>query len=397
MIPNLHFHLQRFIFGALLLSLMLLTCAPAHATNYSFSAAAPNLPPTCSGSNSTYVCTEVTLASGDTITIVGTINITINSNLTVGSMSQINIGGSSSNLNFFVGGLTYIGAGSSVVANINSIGVITTGANLTFVGNLKTLNAAINVGDDSYLTGYVTTSQSGVINIGSRTVVTGNLTSNVGAINVGRNSTVGSVTTKNAGAVTIGDYSVITGNLTSGIGAVVIGDHTMVKGDLSTQIGAITIGDFAFVGGLVNNSDGSTAGAVVIGDNSVVVGAILAGAGAITTGTNTKAIGVSTIDGAITLGDGSLVGGSICSGNSGAITVGANSQIAGNVMTLVAGAITVGVNSAIAGAVAAAGAMTIAAGTTVGPAMNASKCAKVYPPSIPIGIKTREWRQIYMR
>lgn len=81
--------------------LVVLVALPAQAANYVFPGA---LPASCSGVGPSYTCTSLTLAWGDTITIVPKpATITINGNLDTNN-AQINLGGTSADLNIMVSG-----------------------------------------------------------------------------------------------------------------------------------------------------------------------------------------------------------------------------------------------------------------------------------------------------
>ena len=408
---------RRWLFRLLALPL-LVAGLPAQAINYSFSNSLLTLPPTCAGSGGVYICTTLILHDSDIITVSDNATVTVAGEFTTGASSQINVGGGSG-LNFIVGGVTTLGAKSAVKANVTGIGVINVYSQ-TFIGTLKTTNAAINVGQilaapvaiqnctggviQTSVIGSIFTEVSGVINVQANSTVSGSLNTFTGAINVGDCSTVGPVISVSAGAVTIGDKSTVNGKISTGSGAVTTGASSRVKGDVSTKVGAITIGAGGRVDGKINNLDTSTAGAVTVGANAIVVGSILTGAGAVTVGAEASTAGVATVDGAITVGARSVTTGSLCTSNSGAITVGANSQVTGNVFTKTAGAITIGADSNVAGAVTSAAARTIEAGATVGTIANKSQCPNeivaVTTPQKPSGhpsVKSREWRQLFMR
>ena len=376
---------------------LLLAWLPAQATEYNFPL---NPPPGCVGtvtlrlgvSTGNYTCAALTINAGDVITIERVTrfiaNVTINGNFTTPASGQINAGGSASNLNFVVNGTTDIGGNSNFKANLSSAGSsgsITVGAGSVIVGNLYADNALIYLGDDTNVTGNVLTG-TGIITTGDRSTVTGNVATQSGAITIGADSTVnGNVNDPNTskdGAVTIGARSRINGSIVTGAGAITVGASAQVSGLIKTVTGAITVG-----------ADAQVTGSVV-----TVTGAITVGAGA-TVG------GVASNDGAVTIGADSTVNGSVCSGNSGAITIGARAIVAGNVITATAGAITVGADARVAGAAKAkgSGSVSIAAGAQVGTTENNFTCADAIvpppppPPPPPSRIKSREWRQLFMR
>jgi hypothetical protein len=325
-----------------------------------------------SGSNHVaFVCQSLSIASGETISLralsQGTVTVTVQGDFRVGAGSTINEGGAASRLTLVVGGLVDLGADVSLTADLFSSGVVTTGARTTFVGNIQTDSAAINMGDHCSLSGNLTTTVAGVINIGADCVVTGDLTTASGAINVGDRSTIN-------GAI-----------LSSVAGAVTLGADVTVNGAIATTYHGSDIG----------------AGAITVGTGSTVRQGATTNTGAITIAAGSKVCGnVVTNDGAITVGANASVCNSVCTGNSGAITVGAGATVGGNVETHTAGAITVGTGANVTGAVNVrnAGAKTIVAGATVGTAMLGGNCATVSraTPSR-LRITARDWRQIFLR
>lgn len=375
----------------LLLPVVLLACLPAQAVDYTFQPG--NMPDGCSGGNGVYTCTALTLGAGDKIVMATGLPtvITVTNALIAGAGSQINAQGAG-NLTLKVGGLVDVGANATVTANLYAESTVTLQDRVNFTGNITTNMA--------------------VINIGANNTVIGNLTTQVGAINTGEASSVtGNLTTTGAGVITTGAGSRVTGNLTTGAGAINTGAQSSVTGNVITQVGAVTIG--GNVGGKINSLGVSEAGAVTVSASGVISASITTGAGAVTLGAGSQSGGISTEDGAITVGTGSSVNGSVCSNNSGAITIGGGTtmaqvaKVAGNVISKTAGAITVGAFAQVAGAVTIlkAGAKSIAAGALVGGSQNSSQCADTLvaaaiPSSrgaLPPSIKSREWRQIFMR
>ena len=319
----------------------------------------------------TYTCKSLSIPAGKTVTLgtpsQGAVVVTVQDDFSAGAGSKINVGGLATNLTLMVGGLVNLGADVSLTANLFSTGVVTIGARNTLVGNIQTASAAINVGDHSSISGNLTTTVAGVINIGADSTVNGDITTASGAINVGDRSTInGAILSSVAGAVTLGANVTVIGTVATtyhgsdvGAGAITIGTGSEVKKGMTTNTGAITI----------------AAGSKVCGN-------------------------VVTNDGAITVGANATVCNSVCTGNSGAITVGAGAAVGGNVETSTAGAITVGTGANVTGAVNVknAGAKTIVDGATVGTVMLGGNCiyvAKVTPSRLKI--TAREWRQIFMR
>ena len=339
---------------------LLLTWLPAQAANYTFPG---NLPAGCSGGSGSYSCGALAIGSGDTISVTVPTTLSINGSLTAGAGSAIHAGGVASDLTLIVMGETTTGANVSIAANLTGTGVVNLGASAAFTGNIKTQSADINIGDNSTVNGSIATTVAGVVNVGANCRVTGSISTLSGAITVGANSRVdGSISSALAGVVTLGAGATAGGNTT-------------------TVSGAINIGAGSNVVGFVLNT---VAGAITLGDSASVTG------------------GIGTNSGAITLGTGSSAGGSICTGVAGAVTLNANASVAGNVTTN-AGAITVGDQSAVGGTLSAvAGAVTVGASSKVGVTASTLLCplALVYASSVipPVTvIKSREWRQLFMR
>lgn len=364
---------RRWRFG--FVALLLLVWLPAQADSNALSSHCSKNNSSGSSKNSVYICGSLSIPAGDTITLgSGTptsITVTVKGSFKTDKASKINEGGFASNLTLGVSGKTDLGADSSLTANLTGAGDVTTGARSTVVGNIQTESADINVGDDSTVTGNITT-MVGVITIGARSTVIGDLTTADGAINVGDDSTInGSLLSTNTGAITLGENVTVNGRVATtyhgsedGAGAITIGSYSNVIGDIITNTGAITV----------------NAGK---------------------TGKKTNVCGnVATNDGAITVGADATVCKSVCTGNTGAITVGAGATVGGNVETANAGAITVGTEASIKGSVTVqkAGEKTVVDGAKVGSTMIGDKClilTQLIP--IPLKIKSREWRQIFMR
>ena len=362
------------------LALMLLGWSPvqeAKAVSYTFQG--NDMPVGCSGSNGSYTCGALTLLAGDAITISSPATITVVGAFTAGDSSAINSMGAANYLTFVVGGITSIGDGAHVNANVTGTGVVTLGDKVKFTGNIATANAVINVGNDGILVGNFTTGSS-AINVGSRTRINGSIIATVaGVVTIGAESTVtGNITTK-SGAVNIGAKGVVGGSIASTLaGVVTIGAQAMVGGDITTVSGAINLGAASKVSGSVSDS---IAGAITVGAKATVGG------------------GVSTNSGAITLGDDANSGGSVCTGLAGAITVGDNVAIKGNIVTN-NGAITVGDKSRVDGTITAViGAVTVASSATQGSTASKLACpsSPVTKKPSPATLKSREWRQIFMR
>ena len=332
---------------------------PAWAADYTFPG---NLPAGCAGSGGSYTCGALTLAPGDTISVASPTTIIVNGALTTGAGCRINAGGTASDLSLAVMGTTDLGANNIVNANVMGAGVVTVGTLGKFTGNIQTQSAAINIGDFTTVNGSLVTTVAGVVNVGANSHIAGSIGTLSGAINIGAASTIdGSVASTLAGVVTLGAGAIVKGNVNTVSGAINLGASSNVFGFLLSSVaGAVTIGSKAAVGG-----------------------------------------GIGTQSGAITIAVGSSAGGSVCTGLAGAVTLNDNSVVGGNVSTN-AGAITVGDSSKVAGAVTAAvGAVTVAPSANVGTVASKLGCpldvaVATTPRSAPV-IKSREWRQIFMR
>ena len=353
------------------------TVQEAKAVNYTFQG--NDVPVGCSGGNGSYTCGSLTLLAGDAITISSPVTITVVGAFSAGASSAINSLGAANYLIFVVGGITTIGDGAHVNANVTGTGVVTLGDKVKFTGNISTADAVINVGNNIILIGNLTTG-SGAINVGAQSKVDGSITATVaGVVTTGAGSTVtGKITTK-SGAANIGALGVVGGSIASTLaGVVTIGAQAMVGGDITTVSGAINLGAESKVGGSVSDS---IAGAITVGSKAAVSG------------------GISTNSGAITLGDGANTDGSVCTGLAGAVTVGDNVAIKGNIVTN-NGAITVGDKSRVDGTITAViGAVTVASSAKQGSTASKLACpnSPVKKKPAPAALKSREWRQIFIR
>lgn len=450
---------KQWLFYILALPLLLLTSLPAQAAvDYKFSHVGASFPTGCqyldiiSGTDY-YECKEgLILADGDTIKIVSDVPVTIKVTGEFTSVGNNNINKAielmpSANLTFNVSGLTKLGTNTTIIANV--IG----GNTVTLLGRDGT-NTAIDsyinhcYYNNSVVVGNITTIAS-VINIGNNVIATGNMHTDSAAINIGYCSQLtGNIITSVAGVITVGDWSKVIGKISTNAGAVNIGANSHViksavtgSGSISTGSGVVNIYAGGIVDGDINNHDTSVAGAVNLFAGAKVMGNILSGAGAITLdpgatvmGTITSGVGaisikanaivhgtISSGTGAITIGARATVDGSVCSkgkgavsveanatvgGNvgaeEGAVTIGANATVGGDVKTTYAGAVDIVAGAQVAGTATVeggAGALTIGAGATVGQTALSGKnlCDDPPPLASPVVIKSRQWRQIFMR
>ena len=213
------------------LALLGMVGLPAQAVTYIFPGL---LPGGCSGGSGAYTCGTLALGARDNIVLGGTTPITINftAAFATGDGSKVNEP-KTVPLTLTVEGTTDIGPNFVGNANLTSVGVVTLGANVKYTGDIKTLNAVINVGDKSN--------------------VYGNLSTESAAVNVGDGSTIhGAITTAVAGVVTIGAGSTVKGSVKTLSGAINVGALGNIEGDLFSQLaGAITIGAEANTAGAV--------------------------------------------------------------------------------------------------------------------------------------------------
>lgn len=257
---------QRALHLLALLCLML-TWLPAQATDYTFPG---NLPAGCAGGSGSYSCGALVIAAGDTISVAVPTILSVSGAFITGAASRINAGGVASDLFIRVAGAVDLGATSTIIANLISAGVVNLGSNATFVGDIKTLTAAINVGSFSMVSGSIATLVAGAVNIGAGSRVIGNITTASGAINVGAGSNItGFILSTIAGAITIGQDVVTGGSVGSSAGAITLGVASRTDSSTCTGLaGAITLNDNAIVGGNVTAS----VGAIVVAANAKIGG-----------------------------------------------------------------------------------------------------------------------------
>ena len=294
------FGARRWMFGFVVLLVLLLAELPAQAANYKFADNQKHLPAGCSGSNGTYTCGTLTLAAGDTVTVGSPKPATIN---VTGAFSADT-------------GVLINSAGAVADLTLNVTGALTLGSSATLNANVTSL-AAVTIGDGSLVGGYIAASTT------------------TGVVTIGANSKVGSYISTDAGAVNIGDGSSVGGDVTTAAGVVTLTKSINVVGSISTVAGGISIGD----------------GSTICND------VISTGAGVVVLTTNIKIGGdVSTTSGAVTIGAGSTVGGNIIITGGGVVTL--NSVLVGGNISTTAGAITL-TTSHVGGSVTATGAGVI--------------------------------------
>lgn len=388
----------------LLFFLGILSTQTAQATDYLFSKIASSLPPTCyfdhtQNNINYYHCKIITMNSLDKLNVDPNtrVNITVDENLTVGNNNII--GSSLATLDFNVLGKISIGNFAKINANTKSVGLTTIGRGNSIVGNITTDSGLIDIGNNNIIIGEIATNIAGVITVANDNIIIGSLNTLSGAINVGNNTLInGDVISSLAGVVNIGNNSRVTGKISTLAGAINLGTGDTVLTNISTGSGVISIGEDSIIYGSINNTD-SLAGAVNLANKVIVNGIILSNAGAITLESGVQALlGLGSNAGAITVGSGSVIKGTVCTGVAGAITIQNNVNVTGNIITKLAGAITVGNGSNVNGGVRAlgAGAITIDPGATVGKVLNSFECPLDTHVVVPINIKSRQWRQIFL-
>ncbi|OYU00086.1 MAG: hypothetical protein CFE40_01860 [Burkholderiales bacterium PBB1] len=236
-------------------SAALVLCAmAAQAVDYKFPGA--NMPPGCSGKQGDYVCGDVTLAYGDTLTINGQkpATITIKGTLTTDT-STINEGGTASDLTLVVTGAVTLGYKAVVNANITAGSVIDKKGQVTIGGSITTTTGDITLDYQTTVVGSITTG-SGAITVGQSGSVAGDVVSKTGSIAIGYAATVkGAVT--GGGNVKLDQNSVVTGSITGSTGSVAVGYAAKVTGAISSA-GTITVAQNAVASSCVTSTSSSS-------------------------------------------------------------------------------------------------------------------------------------------
>ncbi len=233
---------------------LLLCAAAAHAVDYKFPGA--NMPPGCSGNQGDYVCGDVTLAYGDTMTINGQkpATITIKGTLTTDT-STINAGGTASDLTLIVSGAVTLGYKAVINANITAGSVVDKKGQITIGGSITTTTGDITLDYQTTVAGSIT-SGSGAITIGQSGSVAGNVVSKTGSIVIGYAATVkGSVT--GGGNVKLDQNSVVTGSVTGSSTSVAVGYAAKVSGAISSA-GTVTVAQNAVASSCVTSTSSSS-------------------------------------------------------------------------------------------------------------------------------------------
>lgn len=278
-----------------LLSLWLLSGLSAQAADYTFSDGSNTLPKGCRyDSPGNYTCGALTFAAGDTATIGATkpATITFTGAVTLGAKVFLNSSGNTSDLSIVANGAVTLGAGSSLNANLTTLGA-----------------GAVTVGADSWITGNVST-ETGFVVIGAATKPTpgpptpqqtgvgGNLSTVTGYVSMGADSIVnGSITTQSAGYVVLGANAKSGAISVLGAGYVVLGADAIVNGSIAAN--GTDSGDYVTTGaGSIVSGSISTAGSyITLGERTQVSGNISTKKNYITVGANCK------VDGQVSMND----------------------------------------------------------------------------------------------
>jgi hypothetical protein len=263
------------------------------ATNYMFSQNG-SLPAGCTTTSSLtiFACGVLTLASGDTVS-VGTdkpVTVTFSGAFTTAD-NLINEGGSPSDLNFNAVGAITLGDNSIVNANLTGSGAINIGTDSVLTGDINTTAGVITIGGGAEVIGSIITTAGGVT-LGAGSEISGSISTGAGVITLLAGVGVGGNIATVAGGITVGNSSNIAGGVSSeGAGIIVITKNVTVSGDISTSVGSITIGGGSSVKnvssdiGVLNiknvfiDGNVTTSAAITLtGGNTVVLGNIEGGA-----------------------------------------------------------------------------------------------------------------------
>lgn len=243
------------LWRALVLGLLWLACGGAQAASYSFPGA---LPPGCTGSNGSYSCGSLTLATGDTISI-GTpkpATVTVNGNLSTAN-AQINAGGNASDLVLVVTGQLLLQYQTSLTATATAGSISDETGSVTVNGSLAATGSGSLVLRWTTQVNGSLSSASGAITLSDSNTVTGTVTSTSGAVSVGYRSTVGSAITT-GGAVSIGQEATVNGAISGGSGAVDLGYAARVTSSVTTSSGTISLAQGAQADACVKSTGSAT-------------------------------------------------------------------------------------------------------------------------------------------
>lgn len=241
----------------------------ASAVGYTFPG---SLPAGCSGGSGDYVCGNLTLGYGDTVTVNSPkpATITVKGTLTTDT-STINASGTASDLNLVVSGTVTLGYKAVVNANLSAGSVADGNGAVTIGGSITTTSGDVKLGYQTSVAGSITSS-SGTITTSESGVVGGDVTSIKGKINVSYAARVnGSVST--GGAITLNQNAVIGGSVTGGSGAVAVGYAVKVAGPITTGAGTISVAQNAVASSCIK----STASAAITLDYQSSVHSVCCG------------------------------------------------------------------------------------------------------------------------
>jgi hypothetical protein len=246
--------LLRHTVGRFLALTALCAAGTAHAASYTFPGA---LPSTCSGSGGTYTCNGLTLAYSDTVAIASPkpATITVTGDMYTDT-SQINSGGSASDLTLIVTGTLKIAYQAQIVANIQAGAVDDQNGTNTITGSISTTTGSLVVNWNTIVNGSLS-STSGAIFVAYNGRVNGNITSSTGSVGVDYIGQVsGNIST--SGAVTLAQGTVVNGSVTGGGGTVAIGYEARVGGTVTTSSGAISLAQLSQVSACVKSTSSAT-------------------------------------------------------------------------------------------------------------------------------------------
>ena len=295
---------------------LLLGASPAQAIDYTFPGA---LPVGCvDNANGAYSCSALTLAAGDTVTLLmpKPVTITFNGAFTTGAGVQINTGGATSDLKLVVNGAVTLGANSTLNATLQTLGAgdVTIAAGSRVSGNVSTETGFVGLGAPSTVGGNIST-LNGYVVLGAFAQVGGSVsTLREGYVVLGASANIGgSVSVSGAGYVTTGDSATVGGSISTVSDAVTVGANSKVGGSIAvSQTGAVTLGASASVGGNISTEVGATS----VGANGTVGGQIAMNVtGAITIGAGGRVYAVccyGTDSSCLTDGSGVTPGPLVC-------------------------------------------------------------------------------------
>jgi MSHA biogenesis protein MshQ len=230
--------------------LLLLLPFTASATDYSFPGA---LPAGCSGSGGVYTCYGLTLAYGDTVSILSPrpATIRVNGAMTTDTV-RINSGGAAADLTLTVTGTLKLGYASTINANISAATVDATAGSVVITGNLASTTGAVTLGYVTQLTGSITSNTD--VDTGQATTISGSITALSGQVSVRYGSKVSgniATTTQN---ILLEQSSSVAGSLGASSGAVEVGYGANVGGNVVTTTGAIKLDQTGVVQACVQSS-----------------------------------------------------------------------------------------------------------------------------------------------